>query len=101
MCASPFSPQLFASTTPKTAENFRGLCTGEYGIGKKTGKKLHYKGSTFHRVIKKFMIQVRIAIAITMPRHNTCNPEYTHTHTPTHCFCFAKNNTQNKKGGRL
>ncbi|KFP88562.1 NK-tumor recognition protein, partial [Apaloderma vittatum] len=33
------------------------LFAGEKGIGKTTGKKLCYKGTTFHRVVKNFMIQ--------------------------------------------
>ena len=48
--------ELRADVVPKTAENFRQLCTGEKGVGR-SGKVLHFKGSSFHRVIPKFMCQ--------------------------------------------
>ncbi|XP_020886124.1 peptidyl-prolyl cis-trans isomerase CYP19-1-like [Arabidopsis lyrata subsp. lyrata] len=47
--------ELFADTTPRTAENFRALCTGEKGIGK-SGKPLYYKGSRIHFVSRKLML---------------------------------------------
>ncbi|XP_066504685.1 peptidyl-prolyl cis-trans isomerase D [Hoplias malabaricus] len=49
--------ELFADVVPRTAENFRALCTGEKDIGKTTGKPLHFKNCPFHRIIKKFMVQ--------------------------------------------
>ena len=46
--------ELFKNVVPRTAENFRQLCTGEAGRGT-SGKMLHYANSMFHRVISNFM----------------------------------------------
>ncbi|CAH2055921.1 unnamed protein product, partial [Iphiclides podalirius] len=48
--------ELRADIVPKTAENFRALCTGEKGIGV-NGKPLHYKGVRFHKAVSQFMVQ--------------------------------------------
>jgi len=47
--------ELFADVVPKTAENFRRFCTGEFKNNK--GIPVGFKGCNFHRVIKDFMIQ--------------------------------------------
>eukprot|EP00930_Biecheleria_cincta_P063208 TRINITY_DN4870_c0_g2_i2.p1 TRINITY_DN4870_c0_g2~~TRINITY_DN4870_c0_g2_i2.p1 ORF type:complete len:340 (+),score=64.63 TRINITY_DN4870_c0_g2_i2:28-1047(+) len=48
---------LYTDTVPKTAENFRQLCTGEHSGTTSRGKPFHYKGSVLHRMIPGLMIQ--------------------------------------------
>jgi peptidylprolyl isomerase len=53
--AGRITMELRADVVPKTAENFRALCTGEKKGS--DGKVLTFKGSSFHRVIPQFMCQ--------------------------------------------
>ncbi|KAJ1304960.1 hypothetical protein OPQ81_006092 [Rhizoctonia solani] len=46
--------ELFSDIVPKTAENFRQLCTGEHRVN---SRPQGYKGATFHRVVRDFMVQ--------------------------------------------
>ncbi|GER35878.1 peptidyl-prolyl cis-trans isomerase [Striga asiatica] len=48
--------ELFADVVTKTDENFCALCTNEKDVGK-SGKPLHHKGSSFHRIIPNFICQ--------------------------------------------
>jgi len=49
--------ELFNDTAPKTAENFRALCTGEKGLSVVSERPLYYKNSIIHRSIENFMLQ--------------------------------------------
>ncbi|KAG6910098.1 hypothetical protein DXG01_013151 [Tephrocybe rancida] len=49
--------ELYNDSAPKTAENFRVLCTGERGISPTSQHPLYYKNCTIHRSIQDFMIQ--------------------------------------------
>ncbi|XP_074295394.1 peptidyl-prolyl cis-trans isomerase CYP40-like [Silene latifolia] len=49
--------ELYNNVVPKTAENFRALCTGEKGISDISGIPLHYKGLRFHRIVKGALVQ--------------------------------------------
>lgn len=46
--------ELFSDVVPKTAENFRQLCTGEH---RRDARPQGYKNATFHRVVPNFMCQ--------------------------------------------
>ncbi|DBA02168.1 TPA: hypothetical protein N0F65_004803 [Lagenidium giganteum] len=49
--------RVLSDVVPLAAENFRCLCTGEKGVGPLINKPLHFKGSSFHRIIKDFVVQ--------------------------------------------
>ena len=55
--AGRISLELRSDLCPKTAENFRVLCTGEAGMNKDGITMMHYKGCKFHRIVKDVICQ--------------------------------------------
>ena len=54
MAAGRIKMELFADRVPRTAENFRQFCTGEF---RPHGTPVGYKNAAFHRIVKDFMVQ--------------------------------------------
>ena len=46
--------ELYKNIVPKTAENFRALCTGEKGVSEAYQKPIHFKNTIFHRLATFF-----------------------------------------------
>lgn len=80
--------ELFKHITPKTAENFRCLCTGEKGMGKQ-GKKLYYRKSIFYRIVPGAYIQGGDII-----KNNGTSGESIYDGNPFEDENFIKSNSQ-------
>ncbi len=59
---------LHDSVAPKAVQNFVCLCTGERGLGKSSGKPLHYKGCRFFRIVRYVLRELPM---LRMLWHNT------------------------------
>ena len=62
---------LYGNVAPRTAENFRQLCTGESG-NTASGVPRHFKGSKFHRIITGFMVQGKACLRLCSAPELSC-----------------------------
>lgn len=69
--------ELFKDVVPRTAENFRQLCTGEYKVN---NKPQGYKGSRFHRIVSLLSSSARGSdcVAATGRRNRSCSTANSH-----------------------
>jgi hypothetical protein len=49
--------ELFPDVAPNAVANFTALCIGDKGLARGSGKRLHYLGCSFHRLVKGFAAQ--------------------------------------------
>ncbi|XP_064474288.1 uncharacterized protein LOC135388590 isoform X2 [Ornithodoros turicata] len=71
--------ELRADAVPRTAENFRLLCTGEVGFG--------YHGCTFHRVVRNFICQSGAFLSPTGQKGG-CSIYHNHGYFEDEDFCI-------------
>lgn len=94
--------ELFQDSVPKTAENFKSLCSGFQS----NNGLLHYKGSKFHRVIPQFMIQGGDFTAgngtggISIYGHKFADENFKHRHTEPFLLSMA-NAGKNTNGSQF
>jgi len=86
---------LFRSHYPKTVENFRALCTGETATADKpvgkAGKRLHYAGSCFHRIIPGVASLTSLELTQPHPAHPRSTRHHEHFSLAphaVHCILF-------------
>nr|CAI5855034.1 unnamed protein product [Callosobruchus analis] len=75
--------ELFKDKVPKSAENFRALCTGERGVGK-YGKPLHYKGTKIHKEAKALAHFFGYPLITASVPHSPNGGQF------THCIIFLQ-----------
>lgn len=77
---------LFGNVAPRTVANFKALCQCDHGVSPLSNKPLCYKGSTFHRIIPKFMVQGKCTYPTLHPHWLCASLVYSTRHKRTLAF---------------